>query len=54
MPIYEYQCSECGNRFERLVRSPDDEIACAECGSKRLEKLVSAFATSCPVSPGGG
>jgi len=54
MPIYEYECSECGNRFERFVRSSEEEITCEECGSTQLEKLVSAFAAPCPVSPGGG
>jgi putative FmdB family regulatory protein len=54
MPIYEYECNECGNRFERFVRSTDDEIACEKCGSTELQRLLSAFSTSCPVTIGGG
>jgi putative FmdB family regulatory protein len=43
MPIYEYQCSECGLRFEKLFRSIQEvpEQPCAECG-KPAQKLVSA------------
>ncbi|BBO99745.1 FmdB family transcriptional regulator [Sulfuriferula nivalis] len=40
MPIYDYHCSNCNNKFELLVRSTT-VIACPECGSAQLEKLVS-------------
>ena len=33
MPLYEYQCDECGIRFERRQRMIDDAITeCPECG----------------------
>jgi putative FmdB family regulatory protein len=33
MPLYEYQCDECGIRFERRQRMTDDAITeCPECG----------------------
>lgn len=44
MPIYEYDCDACGHRFERLVKSTDEEIACPECGSGDVAKRFSAFA----------
>ena len=32
MPIYEYECEQCGVRFERLQRMADDPVtACPEC-----------------------
>ena len=32
MPIYEYECEQCGVRFERLQRMVDDPIKeCPEC-----------------------
>ena len=45
MPIYEYDCRECGRGFEKLVRA-DTELACPHCHSTRLDKRLSVFATS--------
>lgn len=42
MPIYEYQCTDCGHRFEVMQRLSEEPIAtCTECGSP-VEKLLSA------------
>jgi len=45
MPIYEYRCLECGEKFDELVRSMESkiEIKCPECGGRKVEKLFSAF-----------
>ena len=46
MPIYEYVCGKCGKRSSALLpsySSPDP--ACTHCGSKRVTRLVSSFAT---------
>ncbi|OHB74411.1 MAG: hypothetical protein A2Z34_02030 [Planctomycetes bacterium RBG_16_59_8] len=52
MPIYEYSCERCANKFEVLVRSADQKIACPDCGGARIEKLFSSFsATSASTSP---
>lgn len=33
MPIYEYQCTSCGERFEVKQRFTDDPLtSCPECG----------------------
>ena len=40
MPVYEYKCRSCGNRFEALVRG-DARPACAACGGLELERLLS-------------
>jgi len=45
MPIYEYACGGCGNKFEALVRT-DSVVACPSCQSQDLEKLLSVFATT--------
>jgi putative FmdB family regulatory protein len=45
MPIFEFKCEECGEKFEKLVYS-NEEICCPKCGSKNLKKLISLFATS--------
>ena len=42
MPIYEYECSSCGHRFEKLVRIGADAPDCPECQAAEVRKLVSA------------
>jgi len=43
MPIYEYRCSDCGEISEVFLRSPNSEsVKCPVCGSKDLERLLSA------------
>ena len=46
MPIYEYRCEDCKKRSSALLPSwsaPDP--ACPHCGSARVGRLVSSFAT---------
>jgi putative FmdB family regulatory protein len=45
MPIYEYQCSECGYQTEVLQKISDDPLKdCPECGKPAMKKMVSAAA----------
>jgi putative FmdB family regulatory protein len=46
MPIFEYLCEDCGNKFEKLVRRPGvDEVLCPTCGEGgHLEQQHSTFA----------
>ena len=46
MPIYEYLCESCGNKFEKLVRRSDDALGsgCPSCGQKHLKQEYSTFA----------
>ena len=42
MPLYEYHCQTCGNRYEVLQRLSDPPLEiCEDCGGK-LKKLISA------------
>jgi putative FmdB family regulatory protein len=47
MPIYEYRCQDCGNRFEILQRLGQgaEGLSCPECGEERVEKQYSTFAS---------
>ena len=45
MPLYEYACLKCHQRFEVLVRGPQT-IACPSCGHEGVERVISAFAVS--------
>jgi putative FmdB family regulatory protein len=47
MPVYEFECEKCGNRFEELTSSGTRSLACPACGSGRTRRLLS------PVSPPG-
>ncbi|NQS91503.1 MAG: zinc ribbon domain-containing protein [Chloroflexi bacterium] len=46
MPLYEYQCPECGETFDKLVSfSEADKIpVCPKCGEKNTRKMISAAA----------
>ncbi len=47
MPIYEYKCNECGEKFEVFVFThADTNISCEECGSGNTERVLSSFASS--------
>lgn len=45
MPIYEYRCSACGERFDLFVRLMERQAApvCPKCGSAEVQKAVSLF-----------
>lgn len=46
MPIFEFECTECGRPFEELVRSASavGEVVCPACGSQQIQKKISTFA----------
>ncbi|MBN2438232.1 MAG: zinc ribbon domain-containing protein [Deltaproteobacteria bacterium] len=56
MPLYEYQCRKCGQRFERLVSISDavKRQPCPHCGGKDTEKQLSIFAAKSSSSSSGG
>ncbi len=45
MPIFEYQCKQCGHVTSFLEKPGSREShVCEECGSKKTEKIISTFA----------
>jgi putative FmdB family regulatory protein len=43
MPIYEFECSACGNIFDRLQKISDpDPDTCPECGKRKVRRRVTA------------
>ncbi len=48
MPIYEYRCSQCGEKFEKLVRTTSGpvEIRCPICNTDKVDRQVSVFGFS--------
>ncbi len=55
MPIFEYLCEDCGNKFEKLVRRADSEAAgalpCPACGQTHVTTQFSTFAAHANGSP---
>ncbi len=59
MPIYEFKCNECNNKFETLLTSNADisTVTCPACQSKKIQKTISASSyrlasTSSPIPAG--
>jgi putative FmdB family regulatory protein len=43
MPLYEYQCDACGQRFEKIQKFSDAPLeTCALCGKGPVHKLLSS------------
>jgi len=47
MPIFEYECRDCGAEFEKLVLRAGDapDAACPACASRKVEEKISSFAS---------
>lgn len=45
MPLYEFECEGCDERFEALVRmsQKDDPKSCPQCGSEQTTRVPSTF-----------
>ena len=41
MPLFEFQCSDCGEISELLVSKSDVDPECRSCGSPKLKKILS-------------
>ena len=48
MPIYEYRCRHCGEKFDHFVRSSAAaaDVECPQCHSLEVKKVFSVFGTS--------
>jgi putative FmdB family regulatory protein len=57
MPLYEFECKECKENFEKLVRIAGvQNVVCPQCGSAKTHKKLSLFAVkaSNPTFLSGG
>jgi len=47
MPVYEFQCQDCGKKFETVATLAEKEAgldpACPKCGRKRARQVFSRF-----------
>ena len=66
MPIYEYQCAECGEKFEvrQAIGEDSSDLNCPKCHAQKPKRLFSPFfspassatefpETSCPTCSSG-
>jgi putative FmdB family regulatory protein len=60
MPIYEYRCTVCDERFSLLqpIGAAGTDVHCPKCESTKVERQLSTFASgssgsegSCPSAP---
>ena len=52
MPVYEYECSACGHRFEEWQKINDKPVkVCPKCKARKVERLISH--TSFQLKGGG-
>ncbi|MFZ3214445.1 MAG: zinc ribbon domain-containing protein [Candidatus Acidiferrales bacterium] len=62
MPIYEYVCDDCNERYERIVFNQNTAVTCPKCASAKHTIQLSVFAapangsksTSSGFTGGGG
>lgn len=54
MPVYEYQCKQCGHVTSFLEKvGGKQKHTCEKCKSQELEKVISTFSTSSESSATG-
>ncbi len=51
MPIYEFECGECGERFEDLVAAGTETAVCPACGAAGARRLLSTFGLTNQPTP---
>lgn len=53
MPIYEFQCTVCGHKLERLCKQGDcgEGLTCPHCHGQTFKRMLSGFAA--PGTRGG-
>jgi putative FmdB family regulatory protein len=53
MPVFEYECLDCGEKYEifHFTKEKTEDIICPKCGSVKANKFLSTFSpkVSAPV-----
>jgi putative FmdB family regulatory protein len=53
MPLYDFVCPACGERFEARAGF-DERPACPACGAPEAERVISGFSGPFTTRPQGG
>ena len=51
MPIYEYECNDCGTTQEVITRRGATPPPCATCGGNKVARKLSTFAVGTSSDP---
>ena len=54
MPLYEFECQDCGAVTEVLAHRGDPAPACEACGSEQMHRRLSSFAVGGRQGSGAG
>jgi len=54
VPIYEFRCAACGERFEALVDAGTEALECRACGAERATRVLSAPSPAAHLAMSGG
>ena len=58
MPVYEFQCQDCGKKFEIVATLAEKEVGldptCPKCGRKRARQVFSRFTLLAGSKTDGG
>lgn len=48
MPIFEYRCENCGEKYDHFHKSSlsNKDVICPKCGSEKNKKLFSTFSSA--------
>ncbi len=55
MPIYEYRCRKCGEKFEmfRGIHDGNNGVECPACGEKDPQRVLSSVFSKCSTGNRG-
>lgn len=55
MPIFEFRCVDCGEVFEKIFRTSEEnvDLTCPQCKSQTCERVVSVSSYVVGGGPGG-
>jgi len=46
VPVFDFKCQECGNKFDIMVSNRQkEEVRCPTCGAEKVQQLLSAFSS---------
>lgn len=50
MPIYEFRCTKCGNKFDKLcqLNESGENISCPKCHAPKPTRVMSGFSANIP------
>jgi len=56
MPIYEYECRKCEEKFEllHLGREEQEAVRCPKCQALEVERIISLFSSGAAQSAAAG